>query len=388
MKAILKTLTPVHIGNGVTYNKGIDFIQKGGKIAIVDEKKVLQLIGEKNIDQWVAAIERYNPDTDFQKQPLLELLKSRGFSNIELNQLSSRISNLKSVENRSSQLKEHFRTSMQGMAIPGSSLKGALKTIILDYLIEEDRYKFDVNDLKFEKQDWKTKSTVNEWRFDNIESELFGQNANEKSTRFLHVGDIHFPDIQSEIHEIKILNLQYEEWEFKEGQHFLAETIPAGRQTEFQWKLNRESLERNKNKYPGIWRVEKIDFLSGSITDFCSIIWERSRSLVDWEIDILKEQPLNEEGELMHRRYQKLLEKFDQCEENEFIVRVGANSGWVFMTAGWWRRFKDDFKKDDWASLRKSIQKKDYPEDMIWPKTRKISAEGQIFGFVKVALFD
>ena len=41
MKAKLTTLTPVHIGNGTTLNKNIDFIQVGDKIGIVDEKKAV-----------------------------------------------------------------------------------------------------------------------------------------------------------------------------------------------------------------------------------------------------------------------------------------------------------------------------------------------------------
>ena len=55
------------------------------------------------------------------------------------------------------------------------------------------------------------------------------------------------------------------------------------------------------------------------------------------------------------------------------------------MTAGWWRRYWDEFSADDKVFVRKSIQKKIYDLG-IWPKTRKISSEGLVFGFVKVKL--
>jgi len=38
------------------------------------------------------------------------------------------------------------------------------------------------------------------------------------------------------------------------------------------------------------------------------------------------------------------------------------------------------------SKLRKAIQKKDYGDMSIWPKTRKVTSDGQVFGFVRVSL--
>jgi hypothetical protein len=56
------------------------------------------------------------------------------------------------------------------------------------------------------------------------------------------------------------------------------------------------------------------------------------------------------------------------------------------MTAGWWRRFNEKFSSDEKIDIRKKIQKKNYHDMELWPKTRKISSSGQIFGFVKITL--
>ena len=193
MKAKLTTLTPVHIGNGITYNKGLDFIQRDEQIGIIDEGKVLELIGRENIRQWVSLIEEYDPDKDFKKQPLLDLLAGRGFKITDLREISSRICQLKNKNNSSSQLKEHFRSSLYGITIPGSSLKGSIRTCVLDDLIDKKYYNFSVSDIKYEKGKTATGHPKVDWKFDTVDRKVFGPTANEKSTRFLQVGDIHFP---------------------------------------------------------------------------------------------------------------------------------------------------------------------------------------------------
>jgi hypothetical protein len=265
-------------------------------------------------------------------------------------------------------------------------MKGALKTMILDYLVGENRYSFNISDIKHERNYGRNEVKV-DWKFDAVDKKLFGADATEKSTRFIQIGDVQFHGVHSVVHEIKILNRYEDDWGFKTGQHFLVETIPPGKTTEFQWKLNHDLLNANKQKYPALWKEEKIDFLKGSVNDFCSKIWNSSKNLIDWEINLLKEEEFNVAGESMKKLYRQISNLMEECADNEFIIRVGANSGWMFMTAGWWRGFNEELG-DDYSKIRKVIQKKEYPEGMIWPKTRKISNEGYVLGFVKVALFD
>jgi CRISPR type III-A-associated RAMP protein Csm5 len=387
MEATLKTLTPVHIGNGVTYNKGIDFIQKEGFIGIIDEIKVLDLIGQDNIKHWVTAIEKFNPETDFKKQPIIDLLEARGIILSDINKLTSRSLILKHKSNNSSQLKEHFRSPLTGLVIPGSSLKGSIRTCIMDNLVENKVYTFNIHDIKNEREDRKTGGVKIDWKFDTVDRKLFGENANLKSTRFIQIGDIHFPGIEAEVYEIKILNKEYDGWRFKTGQQFLIETIPAGAESVFHLKVDNQLLDRNTNQTPNKWPPNRVTFLYSGARGFCKLINEVTTSLIEWELDVLENENLNSQGEVMLDGYEQILKEIEQCEPNEFILRVGANNGWVFMTAGWWRRYTEDgFSYKDLVNLRKKIQKRDYSEMGIWPKTRKISSTGQIFGFVKVIL--
>jgi len=385
MKATLTTLTPIHVGNGVTYNKGIDFIQLKDKIGILNEKKFLSWIGKENIHQWVAVVDQYNPDNDYKTQPILDLLSSRGKPISNLMDISSRESSLVSLNHRSKQLKEQFRSPIAGPTIPGSSLKGALRTVILDE-VTQSNFDFNVAVIKVEKFDKKRNQQKVSWKFDRLDKKIFGETANDKSTRFIQCGDIHFSEVVLEIHEVRIMNYEQDEWRFKSGQHFLVEALPAGISGDFSFKINTALYEQNRKTYPQKWAGTNTQFLSFSVEDFCKMINRVSAELIEWEFDVLENENMIMEGTNMLDEYEKVLNQLDNLHPHEFIVRLGANSGWIFMTAGWWRRFWDVFSIEDQASIRKTIQKKNYPGLDFWPKTRKISKDGIPFGFVKVSL--
>ena len=378
MKATIQTLTPIHIGNGTTYNKNIDFIQAGSKIGIVDDAKVLNYIGEENLHQWIAAIERGNNE-------FIGLLKGRGLVDDDLEKICKRMCRLRTPNHQSTQLKEHYRTSMTGVTIPGSSLKGCMKTAILDFLTGQDSFVFNIDEIKFPRLGRGQSTTVADWKDSSVDKRLFGDTANDKSTRFLKIGDMSFPEAHTEIHEIKILNIENDVWVFKPGQHFLAEAIPAGSKAEFSLSIDELHLQRNQEKNPGLWPKEKMEPLSNGYQSLCNIINDFTTSLIKWELDLLKNEDLPVAGDHMLDHYKMVLGEIEKCTPSEFVIRIGANSGWIFMTGGWWRRFTENISDDDLSSLRMAIQKKYYHDMDLWPKTRKISTSGQIFGFVKVS---
>jgi CRISPR-associated protein Csm5 len=378
--ATLTTITPVHIGNGTLYNKGIDFIQLDNKIGIIDEHKVLNKIGVENINQWVAAIEKYNPETDYNKQPLLDLLKGRGFSNIKIEEISKRTCNLSNPTNNSSQLKEHYRTSLEGVCIPGSSLKGSLKTAIYESLTGYNEINLQSSDIK-QRRNGKT-----EFKDFGIDKKLFGNNANEKTTRFLKIADIHFKDCETEIFEIKILNKRFDDWQFKPGQQNLIECIPAKMVAKFKLKIDTALFDINKkNDLKKTWSDEKTTWLESDVMS--SMVNDFTKRMLSWEIKRLEDEEMGSAGDNMIEQLRNILSVSETCSDNEFVIRVGANSGWSFMTGEWF--LNEDLNiidEDDLASLRKKIQKRDYTNMDLWPKTRKISSKGNVFGFVKIKM--
>lgn len=399
MKARLTTLTPVHIGNGNTYNKNIDFIQSDKKIGIIDEKKVLKIIGENNIHQWVASINKGGNN-------FIELLKQRGWKDNDLESICSRIDNLKNKSNTSSQLKEAYRSPIKGLCIPGSSIKGALRTAILNSFLDEDNIaKLNADDLKTWKEKYdRTSGKIirikEKWSDAKIEKKIFGDNANEKSTRFLKVRDAHFDNVQADVFEVQILDKFIDGWKFKKGQQTLIETIPSKSVCEFDLFIDQILLNENlkldlnekrifennpsntRKKYKLKWHSQKVYYLQNGIEGICSLVNEFTMELVRNEYNDLLEEKFFE-GDSIIDKYGEIYDLCETAEPNEMILRVGGNSGYIFTTGKWVEKI--NLSDDDYNNLRKKIQKHDYSDMDFWPKTRKVTSGGNIFGFVKIS---
>lgn len=385
-KATITALTPVHIGSGVTYNRDIDFVMENNKVFFIDPAKVLNALGGSDyVQQWTQQILSGTPLLDF-------LRKNRGLS-INPDDIADRSSLLKTPDFSSTQLKEQYRVSLKGACIPGSSLKGSLKTAILNFLLDDKTLNsIKPTDLFEEKKRWRNnqQTIVRDWNDKVIEKRFFGNTANNKSTRFLKVGDIHFENLMTEVYEMKILNLEYDRrtsdyvWLFKPGQQLLVETIPAGSVAGFQLTIDHHLLERNLE-------LQKIrartDFLE-SEQKLCEVINHHTRSLIEYEIDDWERESdeLNDAGLEMIQQLKELLEMFDSISPNEAILRIGGHSGWTFTTGGWVKNLNEEsIPADDYRLLRKQIQKKIYDNLDLWPKTRKMNPEGGLFGFVKIS---
>lgn len=128
--AKLTTLTPVHVGSGEKLLRDFDFIVQDGKIGFLDLEKVVAKIGLERLPQLTAEIEKRNVraflKTALPKESLAEVY--------------SRFTNTHGhISSTTGELKTHFRTAIEGPCIPGSSLKGSLRTAMVSYLTNEKK---------------------------------------------------------------------------------------------------------------------------------------------------------------------------------------------------------------------------------------------------------
>jgi len=394
MKAILKTLTPVHIGNGTTYNKNIDFLQYKDKIGIIDEKKVLDFIGTDNIHQWVAAIDKGG-------NAFIDLLKTRGWNESMLEKICSRIDNLRTADFTSTQLKEIYRTPLKGITIPGSSIKGAIKTAVYNSMMNDnERGRLRSQDL-FNRN--------NKFDFSNLDKSYFGSNANEKSTRFLKVRDVFFEDLCADVYEAQILNSYHEGWSIKKGQQILVESLPENSCSTFDLiidlnllnaninydKLEKRKFENNPSNegkfYKPKWSEKKINFLTKGYSGLCRVVNNFTKAQIKKDYDTLKVENIGNTGTAFLNNSVSIYQMFKELGENEMILRIGGFSGYLYTTGQWVGMEKqlNNVSISDFNALRKAIQfnreRKDYSAMKIWPKTRKTTVEGELFGFVKIS---
>ncbi|MBK9639530.1 MAG: type III-A CRISPR-associated RAMP protein Csm5 [Bacteroidetes bacterium] len=119
---VIETLSPVHIGSGRQLMGGIEYLymSKEDSIAVLDDKKILNLLGKERLDKWIAIIN--------QNGSVLELL-----NNVDpaLNSSKIALRNVGCGINRPQQqnsIREHLLAGNMKPTIPGSSLKGCIRT--------------------------------------------------------------------------------------------------------------------------------------------------------------------------------------------------------------------------------------------------------------------
>lgn len=371
-KAQLTVLSPVHIGNGTTYNKDIHFLTEANKIGIIDPEKIAALINldEALIESWVKSIES--------EESLVKFLnKNRGVS-FTLEQISSRIINSKGVAQIPAQLKEHYSSPLQGLVIPGSSLKGSIRTSVLEHLTND----YYMNNLRGQ-------SIMNfrgQFSDNTVLSQIFGRDAKEQSTRFLKVGDVHFTHPISEAREAVILSLTREGFRKKPGSHLFEVIAPNTTSTAFNLKIDEDLLKHNVGKYAEKWSPTKINYLKNGIEGILKLVDDFTRETIGWDIDLLMDEHFDktELGAGYLDFCNELLNSSTKM--GECILRIGAHSGWLYTTGGWIRKDTPLIPDNVKSQIRRVVQKnRHYPFD-LWPKTRKVSTLGEPFGFVKIKL--
>ena len=167
----LRTLTPIHIGGASEKHliRDIDFIAKGNDVFFLNEQALIHHFSEAKYCDALAS------------NTLPDLLRS-----IDLKKYSSY--NTQITGDPGQEIKRQVRTVLgQKPIIPGSSLKGAIRSVILNYLHRS--------------------SNRNNQNPKYIENDMFGK-IHEDPMRFVQVNDINFEEVK--MYNSKIFNLKKE----------------------------------------------------------------------------------------------------------------------------------------------------------------------------------
>lgn len=375
-KVKIKTLTPVHIGSGKELMKNTEFISVQDEIGVVDDKKVIKIIGIENVDTWVSIINNGGS--------LWEYLKQRK-PNVKLEDVSSRILPVycNSLHNKRS-LKEQLHSAKQFPLIPGSSIKGAIRTAVISDLVKRNQIKVKAI---IDKQIEAIKKPYSKWsdrEFHFLESAIVNQllsgdfrsNANQNIFRFLQISDATF-DSSTIVSNVQVANYQREEWGTKKGTDQLVELIDIESESYFRLKINQKLLSLNKEH-----RIIKTEsyFLS-STEDLFEIINNHTKELVKKELDFWNEESVFEEKiETYLENLKAIYDYAVKCEKNEAVLRIGGNIGWDSITGAWIKNCKTLLNNDEWETLYKNLNKSRNVD--FFPKTRKIDEDGFMTGFV------
>lgn len=367
----IDALTSVHIGSGETLQYATDFVGvtvgDDDFISIVEPRKVLELIGEEHIPNWLSAIERKDSVKKIISQ-FAPKAKPEDYSK----RLIVNWANVKSTDT----LKEHIHDGMGKPYIPGSSIKGAIRTAVLATLANKR------SGLDAKVKDFKGKINAN-----TIESELLGKDPNSDIFRFLQVGDAIFGDNYEVAIRMVNINERPKKGFWDESKQQLIEAISPEDSAEFQMKLNPEYYTFAKANWPRLQKTSSIGELPTemkSMAPLFQLINQHTKSLIESEIEYWQDKKDEDESESVTTYIEKMsaiLNVVKSCKNGkECVLRLGHGSGWRFITGAWTENF-DNFYS---VVVPASRPKNTYYQDFDFPKSRRVDDQCELLGFVKL----
>ncbi len=365
-------ITPVHIGSGVKLGK-TDIARQGSLFTVVDMESVFSRFkGDLSVFDDVFE----NRDFD-----LFAFLKS---NRIPLNEVKKySIANPDNIR-FASEILEMIKTGMGNPLIPGSSIKGAIRTVIWWHLVRsEEKQPLLKEELK-KVINSKSKDLKEQRADDELDKKLFGKDPNHDFMRGLQVGDVEFTLSDMKLVESKVLNLTKENgfgWKFT----ICSESLKSGVASAGKMKIEDflfDDLAKHLN-----FSDDKKELLA-NLPEKCN---EFARTFIADEIAFFESCNMKE----MITFYEGL-QKEIPADNSSFLLHLGWGSGWRGMTGNY-------LEKDDVVKLRKRfglgkllcpqcgkeakkdkreegmvfcrICKKNFPTELfpVFPKTRKIA---------------
>lgn len=380
-KVKIETLTPVHVGSGnLLYNKS-DFITEKSSgndttIVVISPDKIGKLMSDDKVENfiklWVQTIEN--------RGDLKEFIEEFA-PNASSDDYSKRKITLSSLATPDDTLKECIHNGMGLPYIPGSSIKGAIRTAVLASLTNEiynieskiiEKTKDKITGEMIPKRDKKGNIIVTSKY---IEKELFGSDPNHDVFRFVQVGDAYFEkrtEIATRLINLNIRNSNNDLTDTSKSQ--LIEAIRQEANSEFQLNFTEKHYQLAKEK------VGEMPFSSQS--NLFSLINKHTKKMVEKEIEDW-ENVKKTGAESYINEMRKILEAINGCkEETSCVLRLGHASGWHFIT-GAWTKTLDNFKTVVVPASRpgnENYKKYDFP------KTRRLDEDSHILGFVKLTI--
>ena len=352
MSLKLSTLTPIHIGNGMNYTSA-EFVVRGDEIIRIDMNKTFTLLDEKNQERFIQELEQPHAQME-------HFIKDIPLSEIKV--YSVRLEGGMPVE-----IREQIKTGRKAY-IPGSSIKGTIRTAILYNQINERNIEklSRIFDMKY----WQREREIQ--RF--VDGFLSGAGIPSYSSllKFLQVADSK-PASNLCVYTVKSLEGERSGWRWlkRGGNEVIThyEMIDAGEELECELRTNYDA-----NIYSDLKLGEKERYID--IEELKRCIHEFSRDLIEHEIEF---------GERYHIDF---LSDFyadlrDKNEENAPVMKVGQGSGFMAMTIG----LKLKKRPEVLEKVKRSLRGKTYPYE--FPKTRKIIIEQNLpLGWVQLRVED
>lgn len=353
------TLSPIHIGSGENYNSS-EYL--GGKIK--DKNGEFQPTFRRiNISKYFSSL---NED---KQEELLENLSNRNFN---LKSFDSKISNDYRVYTSYNKCKQNPRDdqfieenikSLNEAYIPGSSIKGAIKTALLFNSI-------DLEDIPEIVKDVIKGNRINRWNYENFINGYFSSDSMRNKAqgsimKFMQISDSNSLKIPSVYDVISIMatengSKQYYKRNGTVVRSFL-ETIRPKLKLKSSFSTNFDSrtysrLNLNDKKY-----LLDTDYIKESIFNF-------SNAYIEYELDFSEKYGID----YLNKFYRNIQSK---NKINHPLLKIGSGSGFLATTIALKiKQYGDVYFETYFDKVQQTLRTRNYSFE--FPKSRKITAKG------------
>lgn len=373
----LEILTPVHIGTNQdkTWHKDMDFFYQNGKVYVVHQEDLFKAMlekpnGKQEINSFSAKL----------ASGKLKELRTYIFQHFDIEKIA--YLSFDYPKEPTNEIKPLLRTGLGKPILAGSSLKGSIRTAILTYLIKNDKSNFASQEHNLGRR----RGNKMFYSDSTLQRHYLGKDPTHDLLRMLQVGDFELNTNKTLLYKTQTLNLYGNSWNIKQSVSNFLEC--AGKQTSLG-KINIPEKQLKNNEHKGI--LKHTNLLN--FKKLFEIINKHTSDLILDELDFWKEEIEEADVHEMVYDYKEELESLvsqinSLDKEKSCILRVGAGSGWDFMTGAW---AKDEKILSDkaWDNLKYQLRHPKY-FDMPFPKSRK-ALEKELalpLGFVKLSLIN
>ena len=369
MKCDIKVLSPVHIGSGDKYTAS-EYIKSKAK---TKKGNILKIIKRINVSNYFLSLDDGKKD---------EFLMDLSNPNFNLKDFDSKIPNTymkyraidktKKEISPTQEIAESIKT-LNELYIPGSSIKGAIKSAILYHELDDELIS------KISTQVLGNNGRVNNWNYNRWMNDIFTSNkaptpAQGDIMKFLQVSDsttIKSPTIYDVATVMASFRLGFSEFYSRnkkthEPTLSYLETIARGNTLSFDLNNNYDYDVFKRLGLDSKKELIDMDNIKKSLFIF-------SKALINYELEFSKDYEID-----YLTKFYSNLEK--QNSLSSPLLRLGSGSGFLSTTVG--LKIKK-YDGDLFDKIRDGTRGKTY--DYQFPKSRKITQVGGLpLGWIKL----
>ena len=190
---VITTVGPVHIGNGSSYGKK-DYFVDGGRVAVLDVPRFIEKLSSEQLAMYCDFLSRPERQSESLEGFLLEHKDMRGPAKGSIAYESElKLSQKRNGDYQYCEVATFLKDAYGCPYIPGSSIKGMLRTALLIYLVSEDRDSFarlyNSSDVRMRKAQQRACGRIEKAAFRSSSSGYVNGDAVNDALRFLSVAD-------------------------------------------------------------------------------------------------------------------------------------------------------------------------------------------------------